>query len=68
MTSAQRHGAGHQVSIDLTSMETALAVVSSCVCALRGLGVYQRRLLLAWRHDSLMVLQASVSFHMKHSS
>ncbi len=42
MASAQRHGAGRQVSIDLTSMETPVAVVSSCVCALRGLGVYQQ--------------------------
>jgi len=36
MTSAQRHSAGHQVSVDLISMETASAVVSSRVCALQG--------------------------------
>ena len=44
-------------------------MVSSCVCALRGLGIYQQpvecRLLLAWRHDSLLVLQASMAFCMK---
>lgn len=31
-------------------------------------GVSKRKLLVAWRHDSLMVLQASVAFRMKHSS